>query len=80
MVLDAEYRIDGDAEDEPSVFRRARDARHNLKQAQREADETLREAIEPGRRHCISMRDIATMSDVSYQQVAQVASATEGQT
>jgi predicted RNase H-like HicB family nuclease len=74
MVLDPEYRVDGGQAKEPSVFRRARDARRELKGAQQEADETLREAIEAGRKHSLSIRDIATMTDVSYQRVAQIAS------
>jgi predicted RNase H-like HicB family nuclease len=74
LVLDAEYRIAGEDAEEPSVFRRARDARRKLKDAQQEADETLRDAVEEGRKHSLSLRDIATMTDVSYQRVAQVAS------
>lgn len=74
MVLDAEYWVDGMAEKESTVFRTARDARHSLRDAQDEADNTLRQAIKEGRKHNLSMRDIATMTDVSYQRVAQIAS------
>lgn len=74
MTLDAEYCVGSDHPGEPSVFRRAREARRKLKDAQQEADERLREAIEEGRKHSLSMRDIATMTDVSYQRVAQIAS------
>lgn len=74
MVLDAEYRVDGMSRRESNIFRKARDARHNLRDAQEEADETLRQAIEQGRKHGLSMRDIATMTDVSYQRVAQISS------
>jgi predicted RNase H-like HicB family nuclease len=73
MVLDAEYRIDG-MKTGSEIFRKARDARHNLRDAQEEADETLRQAINQGRKHGVSMRDIATMTDVSYQRVAQISS------
>jgi len=74
MVLDAEYQIEGLSGREPNVFRVARDARHGLRDAQEEADEALREAIEEGRKHNLSIRDIAAMTDVSYQRVAQIAS------
>lgn len=74
IVLDAEYLINGMKTSESSVFHEARDARHRLRNAQDEADETLRHAIEEGRKHNLSMRDIATMTDVSYQRVAQIAS------
>lgn len=74
MVLDPEYKIGGIQTSEANIFRKARDARHQLRDAQDEADETLRQAIEAGRRHGLSMRDIATMTDVSYQRVAQIAS------
>lgn len=74
MVLDAEYRVEGMDETDPSVFRVARDARRELRRAQAKADQALRVAIEEGRRHNLSMRDIAVMTDVSYQRVAQIAS------
>lgn len=74
MVLDTEYRIDGMQATESKIFRKARDARHKLRDAQDEADESLRHAIESGRKHGLSMRDIATMTEVSYQRVAQIAS------
>ena len=74
IVLDPEYKIGGMRTQESNIFRTARDARHKLRTAQDEADETLRQAIEEGRRHGLSMRDIATMIDVSYQRVAQIAS------
>lgn len=74
MVLDVDYRVGGEQAEEPSVFRRARDARRKLRDAQQEADETLRDAVEEGRKHSLSMRDLATMTDVSYQRVAQIAS------
>jgi predicted RNase H-like HicB family nuclease len=74
IELDAEYRIDGMNKKESSIFHRARDARHSLHDAQEKADETLRQAIEEGRKHGLSMRDIATMTDVSYQRVAQISS------
>ncbi len=74
MVLDAEYHVEGLNESQPNVFRIARDARHGLRDAQEKADEALRLAIEEGRRHNLSIRDIAAMTDVSYQRVAQVAS------
>ena len=74
MVLDAEYQIEGLSGREPNVFRVARDARHGLRSAQETADDALREAIEEGRKHNLSIRDIAAMTDVSYQRVAQIAS------
>ena len=74
IVLDADYRVADENVEEPGVFRRARDARRKLKDAQQEADETLRDAVQEGRKHSLSMRDIATMTDVSYQRVAQIAS------
>jgi predicted RNase H-like HicB family nuclease len=74
MVLDADYRVAGENVEEPCVFHRARDARRKLKDAQHEADEALRDAVQEGRRLSLSMRDIATMTDVSYQRVAQIAS------
>ncbi len=74
MVLDAEYQIEGLSRREPNVFRVARDARRGLRDAQEKADEALREAIEEGRKHNLSIRDIAAMTDVSYQRVAQIAS------
>jgi predicted RNase H-like HicB family nuclease len=74
IVLDADYQLAGENVAEPSVFRRARDARRKLKDAQQEADEALRDAVQEGRKHSLSMRDIATMTDVSYQRVAQIAS------
>ena len=57
-----------------NVFRIARDARQGLKEAQETADEALRRAIQEGRNHNLSMRDIATMADISYQRVSQIAS------
>lgn len=73
LELDAEYKI-GDMDGrEPGVFRVAREARHELKDAQEKADNALRQAIEKGRKHDLSIRDIATMTDVSYQRVAQIA-------
>jgi len=74
MVLNGEYHLEGLDNGEPNVFRNARDARHGLKAAQEKADEALRLAIEEGRRHNLSIRDIATMTDVSHQRVAQIAS------
>lgn len=74
MVLDAEYQVTGVDKSEPSVFRIAREARLGLREAQENADEALRLAIEEGRKQNLSMRDIATMTDVSYQRVAQIAS------
>jgi len=74
MVLDAEYRASGMEAKESGVFREARDARHRMRNAQEEADDTLRQAIEEGRKHNLTMRDIATMTEVSYQRVAQIAS------
>ncbi|HEX6221184.1 MAG TPA: hypothetical protein VF115_08835 [Acidimicrobiia bacterium] len=74
IELDSEYRIDGMKPAESHIFRRARIARHKLRDAQQEADEVLRQAIEQGRAQGLSIRDIATMTDVSYQRVAQIAS------
>jgi predicted RNase H-like HicB family nuclease len=74
MELDAEYNIDDMDGSLPSVFRVAREARHELKNAQEKADNALRLAIEKGRRKDLSIRDIATMTNVSYQRVAQIAS------
>lgn len=74
IVLDPEYKIGGMRARKSNIFRKARDARHSLRDAQDEADETLKQAIEEGRRLGLSMRDIATMTDVSYQRVAQIAS------
>ena len=74
IVLDAEYQFEGMDNSEADVFRIARNARQGLKEAQETADEALRLAIEEGRNHNISMRDIATMTDISYQRVAQIAS------
>lgn len=74
MVLDAEYRIDGMKTTESEIFRKARNARQDLRDAQEGADETLRQAINQGRKHGLSIRDIATMTDVSYQRVAQISS------
>ena len=54
--------------------RATRDTRQGLKEAQEMADEALRQAIEEGRKHNVSMRDIAAMTEVSYQRVAQIAS------
>lgn len=72
IELNPEYRIDGMETAQSDVFRRAREARQALRSAQDEADETLRRAIDQGRSHGISIRDIATMTDVSYQRVAQI--------
>jgi len=72
IVLDAEYIIDGMRDG--AIFGEARDARQTLRDAQHRADETLREAIEHGRKHGLSIRNIATMTDVSYQRVAQISS------
>ena len=74
MVLDAEYLVADMDKDGPNVFRIAREARHGLRDAQAKADEALRLAVEEGRKHNLSMRDIATIADVSYQRVAQIAS------
>ena len=74
IVLDAEYQVEGLDNSESNVFRIAREARQGLKDAQEKADEALRRAIEEGRNHDLSMRDIATMTDISYQRVAQIAS------
>lgn len=74
MVLDPEYHVESLNDREPNVFRSAREARHGLKEAQEKADAALRLAIEEGRRHGLSIRDIAAMTDVSYQRVAQIAS------
>ena len=74
MVLNAEYHLEGLDNGEPDVFRNARDARNGLREAQENADEALRLAIEEGRRHNLSIRDIAAMTDVSHQRVAQIAS------
>ena len=72
IELDADYRIDGMESDEVSVFRRAKNARQNLRDAQEQADETLKEAIDYGREHGLSARDLATMTGVSHQRVAQI--------
>ena len=74
ITLDAEYRVKGMKRAQSSVFRKAREARHRLKDAQEEAEETLRQAVEEGRNHDLSIRDIATMTDVSHQRIAQIAS------
>lgn len=74
IELDCEYRIDGMKPAESEVFRRARIARHKLRDAQQEADEVLRQAIKKGREQGLSIRDIAVMTDVSHQRVAQIAS------
>ncbi len=74
IALDAEYQVDGMDSSESNVFRIARDARQGLKEAQEKADDALRMAIEKGRNHDLSMRDIATMTGISYQRVAQIAS------
>lgn len=74
MSLDPHYRVEGwDDDSDLDVFRRALEARNELKDAQAVADETLRRAVAEGRRHRVSMRDIATMTGVSYQRVAQIA-------
>ena len=72
IELDADYRIDGMKSNEVSVFRRACDARQNLREAQEQADMTLREAIDYGRKLGLSTRDIATMTGVSHQRIAQI--------
>ena len=74
MVLNGEYHLEGLDNGGPNVFRNARDARHGLRAAQEKADQALRLAIEEGRRHNLSIRDIAAMTDVSHQRVAQIAS------
>lgn len=74
IVLDAEYQVKGLNGGESNVFRIARDARQGLREAQDKADEALRLAIRVGRNHDLSMRDIATMTNISYQRVAQIAS------
>ena len=74
IVLDAEYQVKGLNGGEANVFRIARDARRGLREAQEKADEALRLAIREGRNHDLSMRDIATMTNISYQRVAQIAS------
>ena len=72
--MDAEYQIEDLDNSESNVFRIARDARQGLKEAQETADEALRRVIQEGRNHNLSMRDIATMADISYQRVSQIAS------
>ncbi len=74
IVLDAEYQVKGLNSGESNVFRIARDTRRGLREAQEKADEALRLAIREGRNHDLSMRDIATMTNISYQRVAQIAS------
>lgn len=74
IALDAEYQVEDLDNSESNVFRIARDARQGLKEAQETADEALRQAIQEGRNHNLSMRDIATMADISYQRVSQIAS------
>jgi predicted RNase H-like HicB family nuclease len=64
IVLDPEYKIGAMRTKGPNIFSQARDARHKLHDAQDVADETLRQAIEEGRKHGLSMRDIATITDV----------------
>lgn len=74
MSLDPHYRVEGlDDGSDLDVFRRALEARNELKDAQAVADETLRRAVAEGRKYRVSMRDIATMTGVSYQRVAQIA-------
>lgn len=74
MLLDPSYQVEGiDDDGDPDVFRRALDARTELKTAQAEAEDALRRAVAEGRKHRVSMRDIATMTGVSYQRVAQIA-------
>lgn len=41
-------------------------------EAQERGDEALRLAVQKGRRHNLSVRDIATMTGVSYQRVAPI--------
>ena len=72
IELDAEYRIDGMKSNEASVFRQAKKARQDLRDAQEQADETLKEAVDHGRRHGLSTRDIAAMTGVSHQRIAQI--------
>ena len=74
IALDAEYQVEDLDNSESNVFRIARDARQGLNDAQETADEALRQAIQEGRNHNLSMRDIATMADISYQRVSQIAS------
>lgn len=74
MVLDPSYRVESADSADADVFRRALEARSELKTAQAKAEEALRQAIAEGRKHRVSMRDIATMTGVSYQRVAQVSS------
>lgn len=74
MTLDPIFRLESmDDDGDPDVFRHALEARNQLQDAQAVADETLRRAVAEGRRHRVSMRDIATMTGVSYQRVAQIA-------
>lgn len=72
MELDASYRVAGMSEDLDGVVRDARDTRRQLKEAQQRADQALNKAIEWGQIHNLSMRDIATMTGVSHQRVAQI--------
>lgn len=74
MTLDPHYRVEGinDGSD-LDVFRHAMETRRELRHARSVADEALRHAVAEGRRCRISMRDIATMTGVSYQRVAQIA-------
>jgi hypothetical protein len=73
MELDAEYRIAGIDDDKVSVFGDASEARRQLSAAQQRAEDALRVAVERGRDLDLSMRDIAAMTGVSHQRVAQVA-------
>lgn len=72
IELDADYRIEGMKSNEVSVFRHAKTARQDLHDVQKQADETLKEAVAHGRKHGLSTRDIATMTGVSHQRVAQI--------
>jgi len=77
LMLDLPERIEVQVEPEvvtdlKGVFTLARNARIDLDEAQRLATTTLGEAVRVGRSTGLSLRDIAEVTGVTFQRVAQV--------